>query len=195
MHIVNTSYRNFNETPPYISKESAILSSKKIYLSVLFTGLLFLLSGAFFKSHAQTMPFPPPRDIMVYQAQGLNFGEFYPASGGEIEVSPSGNCTASGGVVHSGGNCYPACLIVELLPGRLVHINYSSTATLSRIGGGGSMTMEIGPTDKPGDQFVTNAGHPFHTWVYIGGTLQVGPPSANPAGDYSGSFEVTFIQE
>ncbi len=193
MQIPNIYCLNRFKTLLCHKKKYTFFSGKPIFLYAFLTGSL--LFGIFLKSGAQNMPFPPPRNIVVYQAQGLNFGEFYPASGGTVVVTPSGGCSTTGGVIHSGGNCYPACLIVELLPGRMVHINYSATATLTRVGGGGSMTMVIGPTDKSEDQFVTNASHPFHTWVYIGGTLQVGSPSSNPAGDYSGSFEVTFIQE
>ncbi|WP_409994888.1 DUF4402 domain-containing protein [Chitinophaga pinensis] len=42
---------------------------------------------------------------------------------------------------------------------------------------------------------MATATSPARTIVRIGGTLTVGPPPANPAGNYSGVFQVTFIQE
>jgi hypothetical protein len=97
--------------------------------------------------------------------------------------------------VLAGGLGQPAIFIVELLPGRLVNIMISpQTTTLTRIAGGETMTMTIGPTDK-GTSFVTSAGHPFRTPVQIGGTLHVGNIASNPAGEYTGTFNVTFIQE
>ncbi|TWV93657.1 DUF4402 domain-containing protein [Chitinophaga pinensis] len=50
-------------------------------------------------------------------------------------------------------------------------------------------------TASTGTPFIATATSPARTIVRIGGTLTVGPPPANPAGNYSGVFQVTFIQE
>lgn len=144
---------------------------------------------------SQTTPFPPPRQIQVFNAQGLSFGSFYTGgTGGTVMVSPTGVRTSTGSVVLVGGMTQAAMFIVELLPGRLVNIMLGSDVTLNRVGGGGSMIMSIGPTDK-GTSFVTSGGHPFRNPVMVGGTLFVGNNSSNPPGNYEGNFSVTFIQE
>jgi len=93
-----------------------------------------------------------------------------------------------------GGMPQAAMFIVELLPGRLVSIMTGPDVILYRVGGGGSLTMSVGPTDK-GANFVTTSGHPFRNPVMVGGTLHVGNNASNPPGSYEGSFNVTFIQE
>lgn len=157
---------------------------------------LMILAGLFSGGlYAQNTPFPPPREIRIYAAQDLNFGSFYPGvTGGTVAISPSGLRTPTGTVVLAGGAPQPAIFIVELLPGRLVSIMAGPQVTLNRIGGGGSMTMTTGPTDK-GTSFVTSSGHPFFNPVQVGATLNIGNISQNPAGSYVGSFSITFIQE
>jgi hypothetical protein len=93
-----------------------------------------------------------------------------------------------------GGNYNQAIFEVKLIPGRLVSIMLGPPATLTRIGGGGSMTMDVGPTDK-GGSFVTSGGHPFFNPVNVGGTLYVESSAVNPPGAYEGQFSVTFIQQ
>lgn len=156
--------------------------------------LLFIFEGL----TAQTSPFPPPREIRVYNIQALNFGNFYTGNmGGNITIEPSGVRYAGGSVVLAGGLSHQAIFIVELLPGRIVNITYDQTVILYRVGGGGSMTMLLGPTDRgnSGDSFITSSGQPFQNPVNVGGILQTGNPSANPAGDYTGQFFITFNQE
>ncbi|MBE0661523.1 MAG: DUF4402 domain-containing protein [Bacteroidales bacterium] len=158
--------------------------------------VFFLTIGVFNNVFAQGSPFPPPREIRVFATQELGFGGFYTGSaGGNVIISPTGSRSATGTVVLAGGLGQPAIFIIELLPGRLVNIMISPQTTfLTRIAGGETMTMTIGPTDK-GTSFVTSAGHPFRTPVQIGGTLHVGSIISNPAGEYTGNFNVTFIQE
>jgi hypothetical protein len=158
--------------------------------------IFFLTGGVFSDVFSQGAPFPPPREIRVFATQELGFGGFYTGSaGGSVIISPSGSRSSTGTVVLAGGLGQPAIFIVELLPGRLVNIMISpQTTTLTRIAGGETMIMTIGPTDK-GSSFVTSAGHPFRTPVQIGGTLHVGNIISNPAGEYTGTFNVTFIQE
>ncbi|MGE5393338.1 MAG: DUF4402 domain-containing protein, partial [Candidatus Saccharibacteria bacterium] len=56
---------------------------------------------------------------------------------------------------------------------------------------GGTLTLKIGDSSTR-SPFITRSQY---TDVFIGGTLIVGPLTANPAGAYSGTFQVTFIQE
>jgi len=159
---------------------------------------LFLLVITFFGNspiQAQNTPFPPPNQMQVFSMQQLNFGSFSTgASGGEVIISPEGFRTSTGSVILMGGNYNQAIFEIKLIPGRLVNISMGGQISLTRVGGGGSMNMQVGPCDK-GLNFVTSGGHPFFNPVKVGGKLFVSDNLANPAGSYEGQFSVTFIQE
>lgn len=136
----------------------------------------------------------PPRPILVEvsTAQHLQFGSFIQNGlSGTVTVSPEGMRTATGSIIlpniHS--IVSPALFIVDAEPGTLITILNGNNSVISN--GGYNMELSIGDasTQSP---FVTRSQQ---TFVYIGGTLTVGPLSANPAGTYSGTFQVTFIQE
>lgn len=159
--------------------------------------VLFLFSLIFYPVcvNAQNTPFPPPNQMQVFGMQELSFGSFSTGiSGGTVIISPEGFRTSTGTVILMGGNFNQAIFEIKLIPGRLVQIIMGPQVQLTRIGGGGSMNMQVGPADK-GSSFVTNGGHPFFNPVNVGGTLYVGSSAANPAGAYEGQFSVTFIQE
>jgi hypothetical protein len=159
------------------------------------TFYLFLFVFCCITANAQNRPFPPPNQLQVYSMQELSFGAFSTgASGGTVVISPSGIRSSTGSVILLGGGFYPAIFDIRLVPGRMVQIVLGASAQLDRLGGGGYMTMQIGPTDK-GSSFVTSGGHPFRNPVAFGGTLYVGSDAANPPGQYQGYFNITFIQE
>ncbi len=164
------------------------------------SNLVFSLVAVFFLCFAsevqgQQTPFPPPNQLQVYGMQELNFGSFTTGSGGgTVVISPEGFRTSTGTVLLMGGFFNQAIFEVKLIPGRLVSIILGPQIQLTRVGGGGSMNMQVGPTDK-GTSFVTTGGHPFITRVNVGGTLFVGNEANNPSGNYEGQFSVTFIQE
>ncbi|HKK42735.1 MAG TPA: DUF4402 domain-containing protein, partial [Bacteroidales bacterium] len=85
---------------------------------------------------------------------------------------------------------------ISLCQGRSVIITYPPSVTLSG-SNGGSMTLNIGPTEKgiSGSVFQVNFDCNFITPLRVGGTLIVGNNSANPGGTYTGSFSITFNQE
>ncbi len=144
---------------------------------------------------AQNAPFPPPNQMQIFGVQGLSFGDFTTgSSGGSVIISPEGFRTSTGTVLLMGGNFNQAIFEIKLIPGRLVQVVLGPQIELMRMGGGGSMTMQVGPADK-GPSFVTNAPHPFFNTVNVGGTLNVGTSASNPPGNYEGQFNVTFIQE
>jgi len=179
-----------NETG--LQPPSLKLSLIWVYIPAIMLGLLLFPSLSLAQPGS---PFPPPKEIRVYTAQGISYGNFFPGTtGGTVVVDPNGFRSSTGSVVLAGGMFQPAIFIIELLPGRLVNIMLSPASTLTRVGGGGTLTMAIGPTSR-GTSFVTNAGHPFRNPVQVGGTLYVGNISMNPSGSYEGTFDVTFIQE
>ncbi|QGY46010.1 DUF4402 domain-containing protein [Maribellus comscasis] len=142
-------------------------------------------------------PFPPPNQLQVFAAQELSFGSFYTgASGGEVIVSPEGNCMTNGSVMELAlSPATPAVFDVRLIPGRIVHVSFPASAMLTRVGSSESMVISGFTSDKQGNYFVTTSAHPFINPVKVGATLHVGSEAANPSGDYVGSFSVTFIQE
>lgn len=141
---------------------------------------------------------PPPRPISVYvnPAQGLIFGAFFQGiTGGQVIIHPDGSRTVSGSIVQAnlGFPFSPAIFEVDANPGTLISIMNGPDVVLSG-SNGGTLSLHIGPAST-GTPFIATATSPARTLVRIGGTLTVGSPPANPAGNYSGTFSVTFIQE
>lgn len=136
----------------------------------------------------------PPRPILVRvsTAQHLQFGSFIQSgSSGTVTVSSANVRSATGTVILPNINSIvsPALFIVDAEPGTLITILNGPATVISN--GGFNMTLEVGEASTR-SPFITRTQE---TYVYVGGTLHVGPLSANPAGSYSGTFTVTFIQE
>jgi len=155
--------------------------------------LVWLLAGK--AAHAQE---PPPRPIAVFvnPAQGLIFGAFFQGiTGGTVIIYPDGSRSVTGSIVQAnlGFPFSPAIFEVDANPGTLISILNGPDVILTG-SNGGTLSLHIGAAST-GSPFIATATPPARTTVRIGGTLTVGPPPANPAGNYSGIFQVTFIQE
>jgi hypothetical protein len=154
--------------------------------------LLFCCAGS-----VKAQP-PPPKPITIYvnPAQGLIFGAFFQgASGGTVIVYPDGSRAITGSLVlaNLGYPYSPAIFEIDANAGTAVSIMNGPDVTLTG-SNGGAISLHIG-TASTGSSFVTSVTPPSRTQVRIGGTLTVGPPLANPSGNYSGTFSVTFIQQ
>ena len=141
---------------------------------------------------------PPPRPIAVYNnpAQGLIFGAFFNgASGGTVMVNHDGTRNVTGSLVQAnlGFPFSPAVFEVEANPGTVVSIMNGPDVTLSG-SNGGTLTLHLDNANT-GPLFISAVAPPARTQVRIGGTLTVGSPIANPRGNYTGSFSITFIQQ
>jgi hypothetical protein len=161
-----------------------------LYLFFL-TGLLLFMSN--FRTSAQEMP---PRPIGVSLIQNLCFGAFSPGiTGGTVTLYPSGSRYSTGDIilVTIGYLYFPALFELEGNPGSIVHFLAGPDATLNG-SYGGTLTLHVGDSDA-GDPIIINVAPPGRMQIRVGGTLIVGSPLANPAGIYSGSFMVMFIQE
>lgn len=140
---------------------------------------------------------PPPRPIRINAtAQTLSFGAFYQgASGGTVIINPSGSRSATGDIVLLGlGYIYSAAMFeVRAFPGTVISILNGPPSVLTGTPSG-TMTMQIG-SSLPASPFVRT--QPYNIWVplYIGGTLTVGSPAANPPGSYNGTFQITLVRE
>jgi len=184
-----------------ITGKGSVIYFKRLVLFFKTPNYRFILAGIYFlflvgQLHAQS-PLMPPNQLNVYTTQELSFGSFYAgSSGGRVIISPDGNRITTGsvtGLALSPGT--PAIFDVRLIPGRVVHISFPSSAMLYKVGSGENMTINDFTTDKRNNYFVTTSAHPFINTVKVGASLFVGNISFNPAGDYFGSFNVVFIQE
>jgi hypothetical protein len=164
---------------------------------------LVLISALFiFLAYSYSQPGLPSRTVTVHSTQAINFGSFClvnnGSSGGTVTVDWQGNRTATGQVMllNSGPAPQAAIFEINLCPGRLVVISYPATTSLSG-NHGGSVQLNIGPTEKgiSGTTFQVNTDCSFITQLRVGGTLVIGSNTANPAGDYSGNFSITFNQQ
>jgi hypothetical protein len=140
---------------------------------------------------------PPPRPISItVSPQGLSFGAFtHGAAGGSVIIFPDGSRDRTGDVILLNfGFTYSAAFYeIDANPGTIINILNGPDATLTRAGGG-TMTLHIG-SSFPAAPFVTTAIPPAKTSFYMGATLTVGSPLSNPPGSYTGTFNITFIQE
>jgi hypothetical protein len=164
-----------------------------------FLKLLFLVTVLFFcvnSSFAQ--PALPQRTLTVTSTQSIHFGTFCISggAGGTVTVGYDGSRSSLGDIIllSMSPTAQPAIFEIKLCQGRNVIITFDATITLTG-SNGGSLTLDIGPTEKGGNSasFTTNNDCNFITPLRMGGTLHV-PGTAIP-GTYTGSFDITFNQE
>lgn len=151
--------------------------------------------------YAQSAPPLPQRTVSVRSTQALNFGDFSLTSAssiGSVIVDFNGVRSATGSVLllHIGNPAQQAIFEVKICPGRILSLTYPSTITLSG-SNGGSMLLHIGPTNLggSGSTFLSNKGCDDLHFIRVGGKIDVTSMPANPAGLYSGTFSLTFIQQ
>ncbi len=169
----------------------------KNYIQYITYSILFFLIA----SQLEAQPTLPVRSVTVTATQAINFGAFClentGSSGGTVQIDWQGNRSSTGQIVLLNTDTYqPAIFEIQLCQGRNVIITYPATTPL--IGSnGGSVTLNIGPTEKggSGSSFQVNSDCNFVTRLRVGGTLTVGSNSANPGGNYIGSFSITFNQQ
>ena len=167
-------------------KENTCVSRTRILFQILSCLLFFAVSGS-----AIAQPHPP-RPINVTVNQNLGFGTFYHGVlGGSVSVSPAGVRSATGDVVLLVSGLYFAAIYrITGPPGTVVSLLNGPDVLLPG-SGGGTLSLHIG-NSIPASPFVLTPG-PF--LVNVGGTLTVGNSAANPPGNYSGTFNITFVQE
>jgi hypothetical protein len=161
--------------------------SRKRILFTLLSSFLFFMASALVMAQVK-----PPRPINVTVTQNLGFGTFYHGVlGGSVSVSPAGVRSATGDVVLLVSGLYFAAVYrITGPPGTVVSLLNGPDVLLAG-SGGGSLSLHIG-NSIPASPFVLTPG-PFS--VNVGGTLTVGNSAANPPGSYSGTFNITFVQE
>lgn len=168
--------------------------------AIIYLFINFLLISSLEVS-GQTPPSLPERTGILTVTQTLHFGDLTlktGASSGTVTVDYNGSRTATGDVIllNMGNTAKPAIFQFKLCPGRTVIITYSPTVYLTG-SNGGSILLHIGPTSCgiSGAQFTSNKGCDDTHYVNVGGTIDISPISSNPAGLYTGSFDLTFNQQ
>lgn len=166
--------------------------------SLRFFKVLFLTTVLLFCAHISlAQPVLPQRTMTVTATQAIHFGTFCVKGwpGGTVAVGYDGSRTSTGNIIllSLAPTAQPAIFEIKLCQGRNVIITFSPTTTLT--GPGGSLTLNIGPTEQGGNtaSFSSNNDCDFITPLRVGGTLHV-PATARP-GIYTGSFSITFNQE
>lgn len=131
----------------------------------------------------------------VNTIENLSFGAFTTSgAGGTITISNNGSRSVTGSVKELGFNKSFANAVFEVIAVINSPINIVVQDVTLQGSNGGTMSLKIGASNKT-DHFITDVEPPISTLITIGGTLTVGSLSANPAGSYSGEFQVTFYNE
>ena len=140
----------------------------------------------------------PPRPIKVavsvYTYQQLNFGTFIlTGTSGSVTVSSAGVRSFSSPDFYAPGSMFStvsaALFSVDAEPGTLITIVNGPDVYLN--GPGAKLILKIGESST-GSPFITTG---TSTSVSIGGKLTVFSLTGNPEGNYTGTFDVTFIQQ
>jgi len=139
---------------------------------------------------------PPPRPVVVTVTQELGFGAFYHgAVGGTVIINSDASRSSTGDVILLGLGYPFSAAVYEVVanPGTIISLLNGPDVLLPG-SGGGSLSLHIGGSD-PASPFVTSLPYPVPTLLNVGGTLTVSNTIANPPGSYSGTFDITFMQE
>ena len=127
------------------------------------------------------------KSLSVLKITDLDFGGLVVSSAGTAAINPvSGALTTTGSLVPI-GTAHPATFTATGSRNSVVNIRLPNSAiTLTRVGGGGTMTVSNWTLDgKPNRKIPLNNAFNFS----VGATLNVG--AAQPDGTYTGTFAVT----
>ena len=145
-----------------------------------------------------SQPVLPQRSLTASATQGIHFGTFCLTgiSGGTVTLGWDGSRSSTGNIalLTMSPSAHPAIFEIKLCEGRNMIITFDAFTTLTG-SDGGSLTLDIGPTEKGpnGASFSTNSDCNFITPLRVGGILHI--PGAAVPGTYTGSFAVTVNQQ
>jgi len=128
------------------------------------------------------------KSLSVLKQADLDFGELVVSGAGTAAIDPvSGTMATTGLVTPIGSTAHPAMFTATGSRNSVVIIHVpSSPVTLTRVGGGGTMTI----SDWTLDGKINRRMPPESAFNFsVGGTLNVG--AAQAEGTYTGTFAVT----
>ncbi len=164
--------------------------SGRLFMLIFISVVMMVISRDLFAQE------PPPRPVEVTILQNMAFGAFSQGSvGGSVTVNTDGSRTATGDVIllNLGFSFNAASFKLVANEGTLISLVFGSDVSLPG-SNGGSMNLHLESSD-PASPFVITVNPPAYTTLNISGTLTVGNSSSSPPGSYSGTFDITFIQE
>jgi hypothetical protein len=131
--------------------------------------------------------------LTANESDQLNFGRFSPESGGgNIVISPDGARSSQGAVVLAPGVHSPGRFSVSGAPGASFALQLpEGQAVLLHQGSGQTMVVGGWVSDPPAGSGQATLADGSRV-ISIGATLSVGPIDQNPAGLYSGTYQLTF---
>jgi len=170
------------------NKPNVVLNRKHFFFLICLS--LFLL---FSNTYIYAQPENPPHPISATTIRNLAFGAFSQGIvGGTVSIDPYGVRINSGDVIllNLGYLFYAANIEVTANPGTTISITLGPDISLTD-GNGHTMILHLSGLN-PNTPFVATTAI---TEIYIGGVLTVGNSLVDPAGNYNGTFSVTFNQE
>ncbi|MFA6127961.1 MAG: DUF4402 domain-containing protein [Bacteroidales bacterium] len=144
-----------------------------------------LLPGT--KAGAQQMP---PRPLTISKVADMNFGTFCcGTTGNTVILHTNGTRDKTGNIILLSSALVSAARFeVDAVYSTMLHILFGPVVQMSANGGIMNLTLD---SSDPISPFTTSWAN---STVYIGGTLTVATATL-PAGNYSCTFEIMFIQE
>lgn len=128
------------------------------------------------------------KPLSVLKQADLDFGELVVTAAGTAVLDPvTGSVATTGGVTVAGTSSHAATFTATGSRNSVVHVHLPTSAvTLTRLGGGGTMTVSNWTLDGSANRKIP-ASSAFN--FSVGGTLNVA--AGQPDGTYTGTFTVT----
>lgn len=130
------------------------------------------------------------KSLSLVRQSDLEFGQLVVSGAGTAVINPVSNAlTTTGPVTKVGTTAHAATFTATGSRNSIVIIRVPNSAvTLTRVGGGGTMTVSNWTLDGTINRRIPQ-NNAFN--FSVGGTLNVG--AAQPDGDYVGTFTVTVL--
>ncbi len=132
--------------------------------------------------------------VTATETELLNFGRIVPeASGGTVRITPQGERTSTGSITMMDDAYSAGRFTVAGMPNSLVSIVLPQTPHILVLSSGVSeVTVDEFTSDVPiGGQVVRQTDGKAE--ISIGATLYIANGLSNPAGYYTGTYEVIFM--
>lgn len=160
-----------------------------ILLSLTTTGWLFAQTGVLGKMEVE-LAVP----VTATETELLNFGRIVPeTSGGTVRITPQGERTSTGSITLMDDAYSAGRFTIAGMPNSLVSIVLPQTPQRLVLSSGVSeVTVDEFTSDVPvGGQVVRQSDGKAE--IGIGATLYIANGMSNPAGYYTGTYEVVFM--